>query len=377
MTLTPTLAVRNGKRSVMIASLKTNAKDLISGNHDAEMQRHDRLSSHTNPTFRAQRRAIHRKSQEIGHRFYTLKAKIEALDLSASAGWTAFQSLPDWPGRAPFDLTQPLSTAYTGWSHLPATPAGPSAELAEEWAFETTAHDIHDAFRGEVEALIGSDIHFLGTTIITLGQDKVDVLTMLRRRRDAMLALSTLPGDPYGPHLWGHDTRLRSLSMVPKVGNNVPFTPAFAAGTLAYTMDHRGDQVHRVDAVAEDPQATVTVTKEARRVVVRVEAENGIDTADYVIAGSANAKLASLAIKTGATPRALTPAFDAATLAYQSPAGIPLAALTVEASAAAPGATIATAWKPAKDNTATSIEITVTAPDGTTTAKTVITQASG
>ena len=359
-TLTPPLNTRNGKRGSMLSTMRTNVQALIRDNHDADLHRHDRLSSHTNPVFRAQRRAIHRRTQEIGHRFLTLKAKIEALDLSASADWTKFQALPEWPGYAPFDLTKPLSEAYTGWSQLPTTPAGPTAQDLVEWAFETTSHDIHDAFEAEVHALIGSDIHFLGTTIITLTQANITKLQALRRRRDAMLALTTFPVDPYDPNLWGHDTRLRSLTLTPKQGSGVTITPAFSAGTRAYTMPLRGDQVLRADAVTEDSTASVVVTLETNRVVVRVTSELG-DVADYIVSGNAEAKLTSLSF--GPSPGnnyPYTPAFDSDTLAYVTTA--PLAGiLNVSGATSTSGAKVT--WT--KDGTG--VDVVVTAADGTTT----------
>ena len=75
-------------------------------------------------------------------------------------------------------------------------------------------------------------------------------------------------------------------------------------------------------------------------------------------------------------PKALDPAFDAATTAYETPSDVPLGALTVTAEPAEPGAVAAVRYVPDR-NTATSIEAEVTAADGATKRKYVITRASG
>ena len=375
--LTPPLADRQSALAYSIFSLHRLALAYADKVNKASVYRHDRLSVHRDPRLRGELFIMERASKELAYRFAYIRAKLESLDMSDETDYATYLAMvgTGYVEANALDLTKTFPACIGTHGSFP-TGGNLTDDDLVEYAYETISHDIHDAFSAEVEELIGSDIRFLGTTIISVPQDKVDVINMLRRRRDAMLGLSSYPANPYERWRWGHDTRLRSLSMIPKTGNTVPFTPAFASGTLLYSMGHRGNQVHRVDAVAEDPQATVTISKEDRRVVVRVEAENGIDTADYIIASNADAKLESLAIRTGNTARDLTPAFDAAVLAYQSPAGIPLGALSVDATPAAAGAVDAIAWKPQKDSSATSIEITVTAPDGVTTARTVITQAS-
>ena len=372
-TLTPTLTARNAQRASFLRDIRDDAGSKIATHHLTDLYRHRRLSVHPDPAMRAQLRAERRKSYEIGHRYVTLKKRIEALDLSKAADWTVFQGISPHPNGDWWDLTQPLSTAFKRFSTLPVV-ALSAAEEAEH-AFATTRHEINEAFDVEVYGQIGSDLHFLGTTIVSLAQDKVDNLGTLRRRRDAMLALTTFPADPHDPNLWGHDTRLKSLALTPKVGSSIAITPAFSAATLSYSMGYRGNQVHRVDAVAEDSSATVTATKESSRVVVRVESELG-DIQNYIVSPNDNAKLSALAAKTNPnTPRALTPAFDADTTAYESPANIPLGALVVTGTAAEPGAVAATRFVP-NQATATSIEVEVTAPDETTKKKYVITKAS-
>ena len=313
---------------------------------------------HPNPSVRVRLRDARRKLNVIGYRYHYLKRALEALDLSKAADWTAFVAAesPDWTKYV--DATKPHSEAITGYSVLP-TPTFTQAEL-DEWAHETTRAEIHEAFEAELHALVGSDIHFLGTTIITVPQDKVDGLTELRWRRDTMLGLSTFPADPYDPDHWGHDATLSSLALTPTQGSGITLTPAFAAGTRKYTMPNKGTQVLRVDAAITDSRASFIVTKEAHRVVVRVTAKMG-DVLDYIIEGNNEAKLASLSFGPApGTSYPFTPAFDADTLAYVTTA--PLAGiLNVAASASTPGATVA--WT--KD--AGGVDVVVTAADGKTT----------
>ena len=356
--LTPSLTDRNAKRDRLILDIRNNATgrvgDLLRGRF---ADQHLLRSTHPDAAQRAAARTVRRAVNETVHRFLTLEARIKGFDLTKSADWTALNALTD-QGYAPFDLKRTLASAFTGYATLPVVTL--STALEEEWAYQTTAHEIHEAFEAEVRALIGSDIHFLGTTIITVPQNQVDGLTELRWRRDTMLALTTPPDDPYDPDHWGHDATLSSLALTPTQGAGITLSPAFASGTRKYTMPNKGNQVLRVDAATTDSRASFVVTKEAHRVVVRVTAKMG-DTLDYVIEGDNEAKLTSLVF--GPAPGSnypFTPAFDADTLTYTTTA--PLAGiLNVAASASTPGATVT--WS--KD--ATGVDVVVTAADGKTT----------
>ena len=143
--------------------------------------------------------AARKLENEYGYRIIVCKARMNALDLSKEADWTTLKTFRSSFSDENYLRATTRAAALAMLSTLPAaTP--PEIEL-REFPPGTTKHEIHEAFEAEVKALIGSDIHFLGTTIISLGQDKVDVLTMLRRHPGLSVSRRHSSRGPHGRSL--------------------------------------------------------------------------------------------------------------------------------------------------------------------------------
>ena len=370
-TLTPSLSSRKQSRTNGLAQLKQVAGTLISRLHQETLHRHDRLSVHPDPAMRSELRDMRQKVHKIGHRFETVKARVEGADLSDDAQWTIVNALPLWgPTLLQYTEAQ-LATALSG------LPAAPLASLtAREWAYVSTVHDVDEAMEAELRETLGAEWLLLSLGVGSLTLDQIRLMKMIQRRYRTMRTLTTLPVDPFDGNLWGHDARLSSLSV--ENGNGaITLKPTFKPSVLSYTMEYRGDQVHRITKAVNDSTASAVEREFSDRIEVEVTAEDGVTKQLYVVKGNADASLAALKAVTtpGNVDRALTPAFASATTAYQTPSAIPLGALTVTGTPTATGAKTAVAYLPNKSS-ATSIEVTVTAPDGTTTKKYTITRAA-
>ena len=364
---------RSDSRDAAWRPIEERAAKYIAGLKAADMHRYDRLAAHQDPTLRRGLRDIRRRIHIAGRRTAVLKAHLYALEFKDKPDNTTYNLfngviLSDVRGVDFFTDAKPIGDVVRGFSALPS--AVLSAEAEAEWPVETTRHDVREAYEAEMMDWVGG---------VNVADDDLDLQEigwkrMLRRRRGEVLALTTLPADPFDPNLWGHDVRLKSLALTPKVGDSIPLSPAFSAAVFDYEMDYRPDQVLRVDAVAEDARASAREVIGTDKVDAGVTAEDGVTMGPYNVKPSANTDLASLSAKTTGIqdlPQPLTPAFSKEVKAYTSPAAVPLMALTIDARAVAPGARVAVT------KSATKIDIVVTAPDGSTTATTTITRATG
>ena len=370
MTFTP--PTKTQRDSMMASKLRDvdysvgSALDRIYG---SALKEYIRYASHSNHAFQAYLRSDRRKAHEIMRRRILIRSAISQLDLTKEADHAVFLKTNGYDG---LDLTKTLAQDFKNWAQLPTPRALTTAEETE-FPVTTTIHEIDEAFTLELRDLVGSDIHLLGTTAASLSNEKLTNLSMLRRRRDEIKALSVLPDDPYDMNLWGHDTRLKSLAMVPTgVETTIPFSPSFDSETRSYLMEHRPDQVFRVDATAEDPRASIAVVKETGRLLVRVTSESG-KTEDYLILSSKDATLKALTVRTGNNVNVpISPAFSKTTKAYTIP--VPISALSASNVLPVPTTKGASASVTIASNTVT---IVTTAADGSTTDTVTITQASG
>lgn len=357
-TLTPPLTEREKKRADIFHEISSRAEYAIRALLVADQYRYHRITGHQNIGLRPAARETRAKINAIGHRMRTVEKRVKALDLTAATDWQTAQTLRSQITALYVEMDKPITARVPIYTALPVVALTAAEE--DEFAHVTTVHDIDEAMRAELDHHFGAAWEFIALGIDDLSTNDIRLARMVKRRWKALRGLTTLPADAADPNLWGHDARLKSLALTPKVGSAIAISPSFAAGTLAYAMDHRGDQVHRVDAVAEDSTATVTTTIEDHKVTIRVTAEDGTTIADYVVGGNAEAYLASLALKPNiGADIPFTPAFDKAVTAYSIAA--PLGSISrISASATTPGATVAGALAAG----GASYDIVVTAADG-------------
>ena len=163
------------------------------------------------------------------------------------------------------------------------------------------------------------------------------------------------------------DASLSSLRL-----SDIELDSVFDPATMAYTATVANVEATTVEAMATDPSATIMGDGEMSLMVgentveVMVTAEDGTTTETYTVTVtvlSSDATLASLTLS-GLT---LDPEFDSATMAYTATVDASVEATTVEAMATDPSATIMGDGEMSLMVGENTVEVMVTAEDGTTT----------
>lgn len=192
---------------------------------------HDR-HAHPDPARRIAQARADRAVRQLGWREALYRAALNACDPANNAGQWTWMSWFGWCSEGTpeyWDLSKPFT--------LPtAIPRGtPTAEDRAEWMPETTLHEVEHAASLELELHMGGPASMLLHGQLTdPGQKRLraraTVETYLMRNRQQ------IPADPYDPNEWGHDARLRALSLQDISANRpVTFRPAFDPEVLEYT----------------------------------------------------------------------------------------------------------------------------------------------
>ena len=274
---------------------------------DAFPNYHDLHLLHPNPIEARDLARISLRVRKLGWRAAEWKATFEGLDNTEYAHYSWIRGHLN--GRPKFlettrawDVSVPFRTP----DGIPIT--RPSLDQHEQWQPETNLCDVEDAALHELELGMGGPasmrLHDLLTVTgsVTVGTvnapGKTDrevarsrVANYLTYYR-ALQRSSDLPDDIYSPLHWGHDARLKTLTLTEPFeagGGPISLTPEFDPETFTYTADRplvgagmSGTFFDPLLNVISDVR--IVLNSGNTQMTITVTAKDGVTSRAYVIA---------------------------------------------------------------------------------------------
>ena len=208
---------------------------------------HDRNENHPHPLIRRSYLRRMQQYRERGWRAAQIKASIRALDLAGNEvhrRWLAGLYFASGLGHSHNIYSPNVSSPTGAWNALfnqePwAVPTGiPLGEVSVEDEMQWG----HHAWEVELAALLELEEDAGGIASLLLHDiipDETGARAAVRQRVATYLAQNRakLPEDPWDPNVWGHDARLKSLTVKDSSRTAIEITPSFDPDIEEYTVD--------------------------------------------------------------------------------------------------------------------------------------------
>ena len=233
---------------------------------------------HPHPlTYRELARAA-RKARRVGWNQALLRATITGLDITNDRQWRWLAVVDNLRYFTNRDRSPVFGDDVLTFPE--GIPVGvPSAKERLEFHPATSAWDVEDAAFHELELGAG------GMAELLIGESTQRAATITRVRAYKAQNLRTLPDDPFDPHHWGHDARLRSL-VARRSGAPLELSPAFDPEITAYTVIGPIAGVQLLFEV-KDASATTLPASTAEARTVAVTAADGTTVKTYTVSAAA------------------------------------------------------------------------------------------